>query len=471
MKLNILKIFLQLEIGDKESFYTISVTCSPNLCSHRYTNNSVFDHVYTVYAIPIFSWESPRIVQSQQNNSINNLEELPSLNDSLDDLSILQDITEMENSSLSLYDDHQGRNFNIEQSRSSREMENQSHFGQLGRSLPSPQSHDPHDYIDMSSRSTDYSGFQSVNTSVHERQIQSTSTSSGPISVSSSNHFGYVAEQDYAHTHHNTQGQFLEYNHAFTHDLSYHLSTQGGTEMVSVTDENSTADSTCILEVDPGVASINDSLRNLDFDIRRFPIASIQSSATHYEQLHNSNDIEPNTERLSYFYFSDMHSQHETAPHQHANSTSNNLPFMQCYSRRSYEGFCNDPKPNESNAAAKDNIHFQSEIQSCRQKRGAESFILSPSRQRINPELRQSTPNVHCRHPTRPPDKTKTERKRPLSVVIQYENDLQREGIIERLIDKGYSLEAVERAITFFINTTGREHFTAEDLLHILRTE
>lgn len=351
----------------------------------------------------------------QQNNSINNLEELPSLNDTLDDFSILQDITEMENSSITLYDDHQGRNFNIEQSRFSREMENQSHFGQLGRSLPSPQSHDPHDYIDKSSGSTDCSGLQSVNTSVHERHMQSTSNSSGPISVSSSNHLGYVAEEDYAHTHHHTQGQYLEYNHAFTHNLNDHLSTRGGTEMVSVTIENSTVDSTCILEVDPGVASNNDSLRNLDINIRRFPLSSIQSTDTRYEQSQNSNDIAPNSEISSRFYFSDIHLEHETV-HHHANTTTNNVPFMQDNSQQNYDGFCNDPKRNQSNATAKENIHFQSEIQNCRQQRRATSLILSPSLQRINPELRYCTPNVHCRHPTRPPDKTNTQRKSPLSV-------------------------------------------------------
>lgn len=321
----------------------------------------------------------------------------------------------MEHSSITLYDDHQVRNFNIEQSRSSREMENQSHVGQLGRRLPSPQSHDPHDYIDMATRSTDCSDLQSVNTSVHERYMQSTSTSSGPISVSSSNNLGYVAEEDYAHTHHNTQGQYLEYNHAFTHNLNDHLSTRGGTEMVYVSNENSTADSTSILVVDPGVASNNDFLRNLDLNIRRFPLSSIQSTDTCYEQSHNSNDIAPNSEISSRFNFSDMHLEHETV-HHHANTTSNNVPFMQDNSQQNYDGFCNDPKRNESNATAKENIHFQSEIQNCRQQMRAASLILSSSLQRINPELRYRTPNVHCRHPTRPPDKTKKQRKSPLTV-------------------------------------------------------
>lgn len=399
----------------EESFYTITITCSPHWFPHHYTNNSVFDNVYTVYAVPIFSWENPEVLHLQQNNSIDNLEELPSLNDTLDDFSILQDITEMENSSITLYDDHQGRNFNIEQSRSSQEMGNQSHFGQFGRSLPSPQSHDPHDYIDMSSRSTDCSGLQSVNTSVHERHMQSTSTSSGPISVSSSNRLGYVAEEDYAHTHHNTQGQYLEYNHAFTHNLNDHLSTRGGTEMVSRTNENRTADSTCIVEVDPGVASNNDSLRNFDLNIRIFPLSSIQRRDTRYEQSHNSNDIAPNSEISSGFNFSDMHLEHETV-HHHANTTSNNVQFMQENSQQKYDGFCNDPERDESNATAKENNNFQSEIQNCRQQRRAASLILSPSLQRTNPELRYYTPNVHCRHPIRPPDKTNKQRKSPLTV-------------------------------------------------------
>ncbi|XP_063419383.1 uncharacterized protein LOC134702410 [Mytilus trossulus] len=470
MKFNILKIFLQLQIDVEESFYTISITCSPHWFPRHYTNNSVFDNVYTVYAVPIFSWENPEVVHLQQNNSIDNLEELPSLNDTLDGFSILQDITEMENSSITLNDDHQGRNFNIEQSRSSQEMGNQSHFRQLGRSLPSPQSHDPHDYIDMRTRSTDCSGLQSVNTSVHERHMQSTSTSSGPISVSSSNHFGYVAEEDYAHTHHNTQGQYLEYNHAFTHNLNDHLSTRGGTDMVSVTNENSTTDSTCILEVDPRVASNNDSLRNLNLNIRRIPLSSIQSRDTRYEQSHNSNDIAPNSEISSRFDFSDMHLEDERV-NRHENTNPNNVPFIQENSQQNYDGFCNDPKRNESNVTAKENNHFQSEIQNFRQQRRAASLVLSPSLQRINPELRYCTPNVHCRHPTRPPDKTNTQRKSPLSVAILCENDLERDEIIKRLISKGYSLEAVERAIKCFINTTGIEHFTAEDLLQILRTE